>query len=176
MNKIVVLYRSKYGATKKYAKWLAGDLLADLMEVKEAKIEKVATYDTVILGGGIYASGIAGLPFLKKYYETLKDKKLIVFAVGASPYDEAAMVALRQRNFQGKLADVPCYYCRGAWNEDEMSWVDRILCTFLKKMVAKKDPATYEPWEVALMEAMGTNHDWTDRKYLKQIIDVALDD
>lgn len=103
MNKIVVLYRSKYGATKKYAKWLAEDLI----EVKDAKIEKVATYDTVILGGGIYASGIAGLPFLKKHYETLKGKKLIVFAVGASPYDEAAMVRENWRTFPAIIAEVP---------------------------------------------------------------------
>ena len=66
------------------------------------------------------------------------------------------------------------FYCRGAWNEDVMSWKDRTLCNMLKKVVAKKDPATYEPWEAALMQAIGSNFDWTDKQNIKQIIEYAL--
>ncbi len=170
MNKTIVLYQSKYGATEKYAQWLAEELTCDLMETKEATIEQVHTYDTIILGGGIYASGIRGISFLKKHYPKIKDKILVVFAVGASPYDEKAMAALRERNFKQELADVPCFYYRGAWNEDKMTWLDRNLCRMLKKVVAKKDPANYEPWEAALMEAEG-NMDWTDRAAITPIVE-----
>jgi hypothetical protein len=40
----------------------------------------------------------------------------------------------------------------------------------LKKAVAKKDPANYEPWEAALMEADG-NWDWTDRAAITPIVE-----
>jgi menaquinone-dependent protoporphyrinogen IX oxidase len=170
LNK-VVLYQSKYGSTKKYAQWLAEDLKADLVETKKATIGMIEKYDTVILGGGIYASGIAGLSFLKKQYSRLKDKKVLVFAVGASPYDDKAINAVRGHNLKGELEGIPFFYCRGAWDEENMTWKDRTLCNMLKKAVAKKDKATYEPWEAALMEAIGSSHDWTDKKYLKQIID-----
>ncbi len=99
MENIVVLYKSKYGATKKYAEWLAEELSSDIIETKQAGIEQVAKYDTIILGGGIYATGIAGISFLRKHYEKLKDKRILVFAVGASPYDEKAMTAIKERNF-----------------------------------------------------------------------------
>lgn len=56
MSKIVVIYQSKYGATKKYAEWLAEELLCDLIETKKATIEQIEKYDVVILGGGIYAT------------------------------------------------------------------------------------------------------------------------
>lgn len=72
----------------------------DCVETKKADIATVAGYDTVLLGGGIYASGIAGLGFLKKNAEALRDKKIAVFCVGASPYGDAGaktLCALRRR-------------------------------------------------------------------------------
>lgn len=171
MNNIVVLYKSKYGATKRYAEWLSKELSCDLFLIDKVRIEQIKKYDTIILGGGIYATGISGISFIQRNYDALKDKKLAVFAVGASPYDEKVISALRKRNLKGKLDNIPCFYCRGAWNEDAMSWKDRTLCNMLKKAVAKKDPATYEPWEKALMEAIGTNCDWVDKNNLKPLID-----
>lgn len=174
MSKVAVIYQSKYGSTRKYAEWLREDLSADLFETKKAKIEQIEKYDTVILGGGIYATGIAGISFLRKYYNRLKDKKIVVFAVGASPYSEKGMAELRKRNLKGRLSQIPCFYCRGAWNEEIMSWKDRMLCGLLKKAVAKKDPATYEPWEVALMETVGSSKDWTDKEQIKQIVECIV--
>jgi len=171
MNNTVVLYKSKYGAAKKYAEWLSQELGCDLLLADEAKIERILKYDTIILGGGIYASGIAGIAFLKKNYGKLSGKKLAVFAVGASPYNERAMAALRERNLKGELADIPCFYCRGAWNEEIMSWRDKTLCKMLKKAVSKKDPKTYEPWESALVDAIGSSCDWTNKENIKDIID-----
>ena len=55
------------------------------------KVANLLNYDVIILGGGVYASGIAGLQFLKKNIGQLTDKKIVVFAVGASPYDEKAI-------------------------------------------------------------------------------------
>jgi menaquinone-dependent protoporphyrinogen IX oxidase len=171
MARIAVIYQSKYGATKKYAEWLGEELSCDIIETNKAIIEQMEKYDLIILGGGIYATGIAGFSFLKKYHERLKNKKLIVFAVGASPYDEKAMKVLKERNFKKELSHIPFFYCRGAWNEEIMSWKDRTMCNLLKKTVAKKDPVTYEPWETALMQAIGSNHDWTDKDQINQIVE-----
>ena len=35
------------------------------METKQARISAVREYDTILIGGGIYALGIAGLSFLR---------------------------------------------------------------------------------------------------------------
>ena len=53
----VILYQSKYGATKKYAMWLSDETGFSLVETKRAKIEDIEKFDTIILGGGVYASG-----------------------------------------------------------------------------------------------------------------------
>ena len=69
-----------------------------------------------------------------------------------------------------ELSDIPCFYCRGAWDMEGMSIVDRNLCSLLRKAVARKDPKDYEVWEQALMEAGDDKCDWTDRKYLEPIL------
>lgn len=56
----IILYQSKYGATKKYAQWLSEETGFPCVETKQARISDVLEYDTILLGGGIYASGIAG--------------------------------------------------------------------------------------------------------------------
>lgn len=169
MKNGIILYRSKYGATKKYVDWLCEETGFDVQETAKADIRQVEQYETVILCGGIYASGIAGLSFLKKNYERLKSQKLAVFCVGASPYDEDAFEAIKEHNLKDDLKSIPVFYGRGAWDQDNMSFADRTLCKMLQKAVSKKDPQDYEPWERALMSAVGKTCDWTDKKYLEPL-------
>ena len=167
----IILYTSKYGATKRYADWLAEATGFDCIETKNAKIKDVVPYDTIILGGGIYASGIAGLSFLKKNIDKLQNKKIIIFCDGASPYDEEAYQQIVTHNLTDALSGLPCFYCRGAWDMDSMSFRDKTLCKMLQKAVAKKAPEDLEIWEKALMEAGTEKHDWTDKAYLAPILE-----
>lgn len=52
----VILYQSKYGATKRYADWLSEETGFQCIETRKADINEIVTYDTIILGGGLYAS------------------------------------------------------------------------------------------------------------------------
>jgi hypothetical protein len=167
----IVLYQSKYGATKKYVDWLTETTKFSCLEIKKADIKDLTKYDVVILAGGIYASGIAGLAFLRKHIKQLENKRIAVFCVGASPFDEQAFKQVYKHNFSENLSNIPCFYGRGAWNEEKMSFADRTMCKMLQKMVAKKDPTTYEPWEKALMCAVGQSCDWTDKEYLNALLD-----
>ena len=166
----IILYQSKYGSAKKYAEWISEDTGFECTEVKKADKNEIAGYDTIILCGGIYASGIAGLSFLKKNIGKLNGKKLAVFCCGASPYDENALEQIRIFNMKDALAAIPVFYGRGTWDMDAMSFKDRTLCNMLRKAVAKKDPADYEIWEKALMEAGDDKCDWSDRKYIEPLV------
>jgi menaquinone-dependent protoporphyrinogen IX oxidase len=171
MKNGIILYKSKYGATKKYAKWLAETLGFDCMENKNIGIKNILQYDTIILGGGIYASGIAGLSFLERHIDKIAGKKIIVYCVGASPYEQEAFAEIYKHNFKDKLEGIKCFYCRGAWKENEMTFPDRTLCKMLQKAVVKKEPTTYAVWEKALMSATGQNCDWTDKEYIKPLVE-----
>lgn len=166
----IILYQSKYGATKKYADWISEETSFSCVETKKAVIDDIVKYDTIILGGGIYASGIAGLSFLKKNIKQLSNKKIIVFCCGASPYEESAFQQIKSSNMKDALTNIPLFYCRGSWDMDSMSFKDRTLCNMLRKAVSKKNPDDYEVWEKALMAAGNEKCDWTDKEYIKPII------
>lgn len=171
MAKGIILYKSKYGATKKYAQWLQELTGYECIETKKANIKEILKYDVIILGGGVYASGIAGLSFIKNNIDVLTDKKLAVFCAGASPYDEEVYEQIRTMHFKDKLENIPLFYCRGAWDMDNMTFADRTLCKLLQKAVAKQAPDTYEPWQKALMEAGKQKCDWTDKEYLNPLLE-----
>ncbi len=166
----VILYQSKYGATKKYANWISEETGFKCIETKKADIKEVEKKDVIVLGGGIYASGIAGLSFLKKNIDRLKGKKIIVFCCMASPYEENGFKEIVKYNLKDKLSDIPCFYCRGTFDMDSMSFIDRTLCNVLRKSIEKKDPREYVNWEKALVEAGEEKCDWTDKIYVKPII------
>ncbi len=169
-RKGIVLYQSKYGAAKRYAEMLVSAVPFDISDISKVDVRDLKDYDVIVYGGGIYASGIAGLGFLKKNMENLSGKRIILFCVGASPYSEKAFDEIRNKNLKGALSNTPLYYCRGAWDRDKMTFVDRDLCRMLYKAVSKKDPSEYETWEAALMEAYDTEEDWVDEKYLQPVV------
>lgn len=171
MANTLILYKSKYGSAKKYAQWLAEATGAPCVEASACKAGQLADTGTVILCGGVYASGVAGLSFLKKHAKTLAGKKLLILAVGASPYDEKAVGQLRAHNLKGGLESASLFYARGAWDESAMTWKDRTLCKMLQKAVGKQDPAALEPWARALLSAVGQKRDWTDREYIAPLLE-----
>ena len=82
MNKSLVIYNSKYGYTEKYAQWLAEELNADICKNKNLNVDKLKNYFTIIFGGSFYAGRNKGAITLVKYYEQIKDKKVVLFTVG----------------------------------------------------------------------------------------------
>ncbi len=171
MSKILVVYQSKYGATQKYAQWLSEELSCDFIEIKKVIISKIEKYDTVIVGSGIYETGLAALSFLSKNYQLLKHKTIVLFAVGASPNTESTLFDIKNRILKNTLPNIPFYYLRGTWNENKMSLKDKTLCKMLKKVLSKKDPINYEPWQSALVQSVGTYQDWTKKENINPIIE-----
>ena len=167
----IILYKSKYGATKKYAEWISEATGFRCVETKNAKLDEVKKYDTIVLGGGIYAGGIAGISFLRKHFKELKEKKIVVFTDGASPYDESFFNQLVAQNLKDELAKIPCFYCRGAYDLENMGFADKTLCKMLIKSLAKKDPKELEVWEQALLEGKDKKCDWTDRSNIAPILE-----
>ena len=63
MSPGLIVYKSKYGATEKYAGWLSQETGFDCVDVKHFSAADLDNYETVIFGSGIYASHISGLSF-----------------------------------------------------------------------------------------------------------------
>lgn len=166
MDKTIIVYKSKYGAAKKYALWLeemTGYKCIDLENIKNIKLQD---YDTIILCSAIYASTIAGLSILKSQ----KDKQLIIFATGASPYDEDNLKTIREHNLSGDLSNIPLFYGQGQWLDSKLKFVDKTITKLIYKSLEKKEDKDLKPWMKALLSAYGKDVDWTNKSYLKPLL------
>ena len=65
MNTIVI-YKTKYGATKKYAQWISEELGCEAVDAKKITVDDILKYDTIVYGGGLYAEIINGVHILTK--------------------------------------------------------------------------------------------------------------
>ena len=137
----LVIYSSKTGFTKKYAKWLAEDLSADIIDVTEAKADTLLNYDTVIYGGGLYAIGISGIKYIKQNISKLKNKKVVVFATGLSTSRDDVVRVVKNHNFTAaEQKQLKLFYLRGGFDYSKLSFLYKVIMTFLKwKLMLKSN-------------------------------------
>lgn len=170
----IVLYRSKYGATKKYAEWIAEELNCTAKDAKNMVVDELLQYDTIIYGGGLYAEIINGVILLTKNIDKLKGKKLIVYTTGITPldcrdyYDKLVI----EKNFQPEMLEqIKVYNFMGKMVLDELTLVHRTAIKTLKKLMkGKENPTEMEKLLIELCDADG---DFTDRESIKKLVEYA---
>ena len=170
----IVLYKSKYGSTKQYAQWIAEDLSCEAVDAKNVKVDDLLGYDTIIYGGGLYAEIINGVYLITKNINKLSDKKIIVFTTGITPcdvreyYDDEVIV----KNFKnGVPENIKIFNFLGRMVQSELTPVHRAALVSLKKiMSAKKNPSDMVKLLIELCDMDG---DFSDRKYIKELVEYA---
>lgn len=157
---------------RRFRKICGMDITGDgfkVIDTKNAKINEVEKYDTIIIGGGLYYSSIAGISFLKKNYDALKNKHIIVFCCGASPSDDEMLEIIKNKNLGGELAKIPCFYFQGMWDIEKMNFTDKTMCKMFVRSLEKKDPSELRSWAKLVVEAKGRKCDWTKKDYLEPL-------
>ena len=174
MSKVLVVYKSKYGSTEKYAKWISEDTGADLRKVKEVNLKILLAYDTVIYCGGLYAGGILGFSRMKKYYGKMAGRRLIVVAVGATSEGEQARIEMEEKNLTPEMkGSVPLFLLRGGLNYPRMNPLDRFLMFLLMKSARSRNPETMDNETKGFMATYGKTVDFTNRKSIAPVIERA---
>jgi menaquinone-dependent protoporphyrinogen IX oxidase len=165
----VVIYKSKYGSTKKYAVWISEELNADLIERSKVKVDDLLKYETIIYGGSLHAVGIKGFDIIKNNITELKDKNIILFSVGAAPIRQDTIDAVRKGNINDdNLKDVNLFCFRGAFNFQQLDFVDRNLMRLLKLKIERNPTKTEN--EIQLLAAYETPVDFTAKDAIAPLI------
>ncbi|NMF07222.1 flavodoxin domain-containing protein [Clostridium beijerinckii] len=169
--KTVVIYKSKTGFTKKYAKWIAEELSADIFNASKMNINTLNKYDTIIYGGSLYAVGIIGVGLIKKNINKLKDKRLVVFATGASPLRDNVINEVINKNFTvDEQKYIKFFYLRGGFNYNKLSSFDKFLMTLLKWKIKNKKKEDLSADEKGMLAIYDKPVDFTDKKNIEKII------
>lgn len=171
MNPVVV-YKTKYGATKTYAQWIAEELGCECVDAKRVKADDLLKYDTIIYGGGLYAEVINGVTLITKNFEKLKDKKIVVYSTGLTPIDcrEYYDKMVAEKNFKPEMLErIKIFNFLGKMVVSELSVVHKGAIKTLKKLMkSKENPTEMEQLLIQLCDADG---DFTDRNAISELID-----
>lgn len=171
MNAIVI-YKSKYGATLTYAKWISEILGCDCADVKTVSANDLLPYDTIIYGGGLYAEIINGVSFITKNSHLFSDKKIAVFSTGITPVDcrEYYDKMVIPKNFKnGVPKNVRVFNFPGKMILDELSLPHRTAIKALKKIMSGKENPT--EMERLLAELCDADGDFTDAEAMSGLLE-----
>jgi menaquinone-dependent protoporphyrinogen IX oxidase len=125
----LVIYKSKYGATRQYAQWIGNDLNFPVVEASEVDKEKLRKTDTVIIGSSIYIGKAIIRRWLRMNKNLLAGKKVYLFFVCGTPLN-------KHDQLKKYLADsVPAeirktghfVFLPGKLEYKRLSWLDRFL-------------------------------------------------
>ena len=169
--KTLIIYTSQTGFTKSYAEWIAEKSQADLFNLKDVQKKKLSffeEYDAIIYAGWCMASKVVKLDWFLEKATNLKEKKLAVVAVGASP-NEAPEVDVAMNNLltTEQKQFIKVFYCQGGINYDKMKFPFK----FAMKMFANSLKKSKDTKQREQGEYIDHNYNISDIKFIEPVID-----
>jgi menaquinone-dependent protoporphyrinogen IX oxidase len=163
-----VIYQSHYGATEQYAKWIAEDLGADLIERRKASAAMLAGYDIIVYGGGLYAGGILGAGLAAKN----PCKHLVAFTVGLADPDTTDYTGIINRSFpEGSHKPERVFHLRGGIDYKRLSLVHKGMMAMVKKGAEKRTEAERSYEDKVFLETYGSQLDFKDRTTIAPLVE-----
>ena len=158
-NKVAVIYKSKYGSTKKYAGWIAIKLDADLYELSDVIDRDLQDYETIIYGSSLHAGKIKGLNFITKNYDKIKDKTIEKIA---------------DDNFNEELlSNIRLFYLKGAFDYKNLTFIDKVMTKGLRKSLENKSYNELEGWNKEFLRDFYSPMDFTNKKSVTPIVELV---
>ncbi|NML41136.1 hypothetical protein HHL17_28335 [Chitinophaga sp. G-6-1-13] len=124
----IIIFQSKYGATRQYADWLSRALQIPAMEADTVTTAQLAAADFLILGTSIYIGKMLLKGWLEQKTPLLKGKPLFLFTVCATKADKQEKLNLYVvQNVPAPLL-VHChrYFLPGKIQYRELSLADKL--------------------------------------------------
>lgn len=125
----LIIYDSKYGATRQYAEWLSTELKSSLIQSNEVTPDMIEKADVLLLGTPVYYGKFRLAKWLKKNERDLLHKKMLFFVVGGTSNAETT-----ERNKSVKvsiphslLLQSEIYFLKGRLIHSRLSFTDRLM-------------------------------------------------
>jgi menaquinone-dependent protoporphyrinogen IX oxidase len=123
----LIIYKSKYGSTKKYAKWISEKFNFDCISPKHFHKIDIKKYDTIILGSLVYRGKLKIRDFLVNNWAKVKDKEVLLYAVGAAKPSSKAFEKFYFSNIPKHIRNKITFFpLRGKFNFKQLTIFDKI--------------------------------------------------
>lgn len=129
MKNGVVIYKSKYGATKQYAQWLAHDLKVPCIDIEMVSDQLLNDCDYIVMGSSVYYGNLLLRSFFENNLKILRLKEVFIFIVCATPEsDEREQRKILTENIPGALLrEDNTFFLPGKLDLKSLNLFDRIM-------------------------------------------------
>jgi menaquinone-dependent protoporphyrinogen IX oxidase len=136
----IVIYKSKYGATRLYAQWIAARTGLAIRTIDTVSMELLRKAEVVILGSSVYIGKLLIRSWIRKHANVLKDKQLFIFVVCGTPVSDGEKIgAIVAKNLPGELIKkLQVFFLPGSLHPEKLSLLDKLLLRMGARL--EKDP------------------------------------
>lgn len=168
-NKILILYKSKTGFTRRYAEMISEEINCTLMDFNEATAHALSDYDTVVFGTRLFAGTIDGLNKAKEMFDTGKAKRFVLFVTGATPNDMTDIIDKIWEKNLSESEEIPHFYMQSGLNYGNMSLGDKTMIKIAAAVLKRKKPK--DAFEAGFAEATAGSYDISSREYIMPLVE-----
>lgn len=167
--KNIVLYKSKYGNTLSYAKWIAEALDYEIRDFSKFHKNEVKNYQHIIFGSGVY---MGKMNHIKKVLQIFKDKPIMIFACAGNNNDKEEIDVIKKSNFTDhELSFHRFFYLPGGVDFTKVKGIKKIMLNVFKNILEKKQNKTND--EIAILDAFTNPTYYVDKKHINDIVNYA---
>jgi menaquinone-dependent protoporphyrinogen IX oxidase len=158
----IIVYKGKYGSTHQYASWLRNELELHLAPAENCKKYQLELSDVVIIGSSIYIGKLSIGKWMKNNIDTLRNKKIFLFAVCGTPVSETKKLQtyLESSVPAELLQQCKVYFLPGRLVYKNLSWMDKFMLR-MGSMLSKEPEAK---------NAMLTDYDDVKEENLDELV------
>ncbi|HTR29759.1 MAG TPA: flavodoxin domain-containing protein [Puia sp.] len=146
----LIIYQSKYGATREYAEWLGEALKTEPVPAVSLKPEQLVYANRVIIGTSVYMGRMLMRNWIAHNQGYLRDKDVYLFVVCGTPASEVEKLEkIVKDNIPAQIRNVfRIFFLPGRVMLDKLSWLDRLLIRIASR--AKKRSGAGETLQVGI--------------------------
>ena len=169
MKSVLLVYKTETGFTKKYVDWIAEAITCTAIPLDHINNIRIDDYEIIVYGAGIHAGRIQGLKEFKSEVFNLVSKKIVVFATGGAPGDEAIVSKITDNNFSAEeLNNIEFFYFRSGLNYENMGFRDKAMMKLYSKVLQLK--SNKSDIEDGTSKAISTSYDHSSSEHIKPMI------
>ena len=167
MEKILIVYESRYGATRQYAQAIGRALGFPVYPRKKLPAGQLESCSVLVYGGGLYAGGVAGIHTLKQAMERYPQKNFVLFTCGVADPALPETVATIRRGLEKALgaqalARLHLFCLRGRLDYSQLSPLHRMMMAALRRMLKRKDPRSLTEEDRQILDTYGSRVDFVN--------------
>ena len=169
-KKILVIYKSSTGFTKKYAEMIAEEIECTLVDYRTVKEEMLSGYDIIVFGSRAHAGMIDGYKKAREMFQKCKANKTVLFVTGATPNaaEDAVSEFWKQNLTAEELANVPHFYMQSGLCYEKMAFMDRMMMKAFAAMMKRKNGKS--PSDREFEQTISSSYDISSKVYVEPLV------